>query len=43
MLQDRAAAFARAAGTPEGRPLRVEGLSEGAGMLRSLMDGLLNR
>jgi hypothetical protein len=43
MLQDRAAAFARAAGTPEGRPLRVEGLSEGAGMLRSLMDGLLSR
>ncbi len=43
LLQDRGAGFARAAGTPEGRPLRTEGLSEGAGMLRSLMDGLLNR
>jgi hypothetical protein len=43
LLQDRGAAFARAAGTPDGRPLRTEGLSEGAGMLRSLMDGLLSR
>ncbi|MGG5820285.1 hypothetical protein [Falsiroseomonas sp. HW251] len=43
LLQDRGPGFARAAGTPEGRPLRMEGLSEGAGMLRSLMDGLLNR
>jgi hypothetical protein len=43
LLQDRGAAFARAAGTPGGRPLRVDGLAEGAGMLRELMDGLLNR
>jgi hypothetical protein len=43
LLQDRAAAFARAPGTAEGRPLRMDGLAEGAGMLRGLMDGLLNR
>ncbi len=43
LVQDRAGGFARAAGTPEGRPLRLDGLSEGAGMLRGLMDGLLNR
>jgi hypothetical protein len=43
LLQDRGTAFARAAGTPAGRPLRLDGLSEGAGMLRGLMDGLLNR
>ena len=43
LVQDRAAAFARATGTTEGRPLRMDGLAEGAGMLRGLMDGLLNR
>jgi hypothetical protein len=43
LLQDRGAAFARALGTPDGRPLRMDGLAEGAGMLRGLMDGLLNR
>jgi len=43
LVQDRAAGFARAAGTTEGRPLRMDGLAEGAGMLRGLMDGLLNR
>ncbi|WP_237217843.1 EF-hand domain-containing protein, partial [Falsiroseomonas oryziterrae] len=41
LLQDRGTAFARAAGTAAGRPLRMEGIAEGAGMLRSLMDGLL--
>ncbi len=41
LAQDRAA-FAAAIGTPEGRPLRVEGLMEGAGMLRGLFDGLMN-
>jgi len=41
LLQDRGAAFARAAGTPAGRPLRMEGIAEGAGMLRSLMESLL--
>lgn len=43
LLQDRAAAFARARGTAEGRPLRLEGLGEGAGMLRELLDALMNR
>lgn len=35
--------FARATGTPAGAPLRTEGLTEGAGMLRGLIDGLLGR
>lgn len=43
LTQDRAQAFARSTGTPAGRPLRTDGLAEGAGMLRGLMDGLLNR
>jgi YD repeat-containing protein len=43
LTQDRAAGFARATGTPEGRPLRTDGLTEGAGMLRGLMEGLLGR
>lgn len=43
LTQDRAAGFARATGTPQGRPLRADGLMEGAGMLRGLIDGLLNR
>lgn len=43
LLQDRAAAFAGAPGTAEGRPLRMDGVTEGAGMLRGLLDGLLNR
>jgi hypothetical protein len=33
--------FARATGTPAGSPLRTEGLTESAGMLRGLIDGLL--
>ncbi|WP_270934698.1 hypothetical protein, partial [Falsiroseomonas oryzae] len=43
LLQDRGTGFARATGTPQGSPLRVDGLAEGAGMLRSLIDGLLER
>lgn len=39
--QDRVA-FGAAAGTPAGRPLRIEGLAEGAGMLRGLVEGLMN-
>jgi hypothetical protein len=42
LAQDRAP-FAAAAGTPEGRPLRTEGVMEGAGMLRALIDGLMSR
>lgn len=42
LSQDRTG-FGAASGTPEGRPLRTEGLTEGAGMLRSLIDGLMNR
>jgi hypothetical protein len=41
LLQDRGPGFARAPGTAAGRPLRMEGLTEGAGMLRGLIDGLL--
>jgi hypothetical protein len=41
LTQDRAAAFARVTGTPAGRPLRVDGLMQGAGMLRGLVEGLL--
>ncbi len=41
LAQDRAA-FAAAAGSTAGRPLRVEGLTEGAGMLRGLFEGLMN-
>jgi hypothetical protein len=43
LMQDRGAAFARAAGTPRGRALRLDGLVDGAGMLRGLLDGLLER
>jgi hypothetical protein len=39
--QDRTA-FAGATGTAEGRPLRVEGLAEGAGMLRGLVEALMS-
>ncbi|MGG5809786.1 hypothetical protein [Falsiroseomonas sp. CW058] len=38
-----ATGFARATGTAEGAPLRTDGLAEGAGMLRGLIDGLMNR
>lgn len=38
-----AAGFARATGTPAGAPLRTQGLAEGAGMLRGLIDGLMGR
>jgi hypothetical protein len=41
LAQDRAG-FATIPGTAEGRPLRVEGLTEGAGMLRGLFEGLMN-
>jgi hypothetical protein len=41
LLQDRGPGFARAPGTAEGRPLRLDGVTEGAGMLRGLLDGLL--
>ncbi len=41
LAQDRAA-FAAAPGNAAGRPLRVEGLTEGAGMLRGLFEGLMN-
>jgi hypothetical protein len=40
LVQDRGPGFARAPGTAEGRPLRMDGLSEGAGMLRGLIEGL---
>jgi hypothetical protein len=43
LLQDRAAGFGRATGTEGGRPLRMEGLTEGAGMLRGLLEGLMGR
>ena len=43
LMQDRAAAFARAPGTAQGRPLQLDGVAEGAGMLRGLMDSLMNR
>ncbi len=36
-------AFARATGTPAGQPLRTQGLTEGAGMLRGLIEGLMAR
>jgi hypothetical protein len=42
-LGQDAAAFARATGTPAGLPLRTQGLTEGAGMLRGLMEGLMAR
>ncbi|MDJ0388521.1 hypothetical protein QMO56_10395 [Roseomonas sp. E05] len=38
--QDRAA-FPRAGGSAEGRPLRLEGVQEGVNLLRSLLDGVL--
>jgi hypothetical protein len=38
-----AANFGRVTGTAEGQPLRTQGLAEGAGMLRGLVDGLLGR
>jgi hypothetical protein len=41
LLQDRGNAFGSAMGTAEGRPLRTDGLTEGAGMLRGLIEGLL--
>jgi hypothetical protein len=41
-LGQDAAAFARATGTAAGQPLRTQGLTEGAGMLRALIDGLMN-
>ena len=41
LAQDRAA-FAASPGTTEGRPLRMDGVSEGAGMLRGLVEGLMN-
>ncbi|NKE44644.1 hypothetical protein HB662_07635 [Roseomonas frigidaquae] len=41
LAQDRAA-FATARGTAAGRPLRMDGVAEGAGMLRGLMEGLAN-
>ncbi len=43
LTQDSGAAFATAIGTAHGQPLRMDGVAEGAGMLRGLMDGLLNR
>ncbi|MGX9963214.1 hypothetical protein ACVFYP_07810 [Roseomonas sp. F4] len=41
LAQDRAA-FATAPGNAAGRPLRMDGVAEGAGMLRGLMEGLAN-
>jgi hypothetical protein len=41
LTQDRGGAFA--AGTADGRPLQTEGLVEGAGMLRGLVEALINR
>jgi len=38
-LQDRAAVVAR--GNAGGRPLRLDGLTDGLDVLRSLADGLL--
>ena len=35
--------FARTTGTPAGQPLRTQGLTEGAGMLRGLIEGLMAR
>jgi hypothetical protein len=43
LLQDRGAAFARAAGTATGRPLDLEGLAEGVGLLRGLIEGLFDQ
>jgi hypothetical protein len=43
LTQDRAGAFAAAAGTAEGSPLRLQGLAEGAGMLRGLVEALMER
>jgi len=43
VLQDRAGGFAGAPGTESGRPLRMEGLTDGAGMLRGLVEGLIGR
>lgn len=43
LLQDRGEGFARAAGTPQGSPLRMDGLEEGAGMLRDLLELLIGR
>jgi hypothetical protein len=43
LLQDRAAAFARLPGTASGSPLRLDGVAQGAGMLRSLIDALMER
>ena len=40
LAQDRAR-FAALLGTAAGRPLRMEGLADGAGMLRGLIDGLM--
>jgi hypothetical protein len=41
LAQDRVG-FATARGTEAGRPLRMDGVAEGAGMLRGLMEGLAN-
>ncbi|MBU8537224.1 EF-hand domain-containing protein [Falsiroseomonas tokyonensis] len=41
LTQDRVG-FATAPGTAAGRPLRLDGVAEGAGMLRGLMEGLAN-
>ncbi|WP_439597556.1 hypothetical protein [Falsiroseomonas sp.] len=41
LAQDRVG-FATAPGTAAGRPLRLDGVAEGAGMLRGLMEGLSN-
>jgi hypothetical protein len=43
LLQDRGDAFTRGQGTPAGQPLRMDGLAEGAGLLRDLLDALVNR
>lgn len=43
VLQDRAAGFGRATGTESGRALRLEGMADGAGMLRGLLEGLVGR
>ncbi len=43
VLQDRATGFGRAMGTESGRAFRLEGLTEGAGMLRGLLEGLVGR
>lgn len=38
-----AASFARSTGTPAGAPLQTGNLTEGAGLLRGLMEGLMGR